>query len=789
MSKQAKIILFCCLYILGIISLFSTVLLAFCFLFLANLSFVQLKRNIFSHKYLIALFIIFFIGLTNTSIHLKQDDDLTTYADNQVIVNAKVLTIPSNNIKDRTKFFAQVSSISLDDINEKNINAKTMVTINDSQANLNKIKIGDTLKLTGKLKEPISATNPSQFDYAKYLQFKNTFSLLYVNDKWEITSNAKDLKGKLLRRLNDKRNEILSFHKQNIKSPMIEILGGIIFGDDAVNPDEETKEDFINSGIFHILAASGMNVTLIFGIWFFFAKSLRLNYRFSIITGILLILVYTCMTGFGPPIIRAFLMLTLILIGKLLDKTTSTLSLLFIVGFFMLVYNPLMVFDIGFQLSFIVTFALILSAPLLTFDFKFKPFNYILGACLIPIIAQLYAAPLQMFYFNTFALYSVFANIAIVPVLSIISFIGFVSSILALVPILSTKICFVADMIINPFLVYIVKVANFFANLPNAIVYLKKPSLFQIILYFSIIIGITLLLLNKEKRKQIAYPIVALILLFAFSIIPQIQNNTEILFFSVGNADACLIKSPSNKYFIIDTGKIPYGKGNSQANYIIIKYLKDKGVKTIDGLVLSHFDSDHAGGTIDILKNLKVKNIYLSDTYEDTILSSSITKYLQEKNMQTTIVKEKEITINDNKNFSLRLFKPTGNEIKTENEKSIVALLNDNNNKVLFMGDGNIKSYRELPNDFKTNIKVMKSGHHGAIETINEEIIKNTETFIISTGTNVYNHPHSKTIELLENNNKRYFRTDYYNAIKIIFKNNIAQIYAYSPKMNKFIKI
>ena len=789
MSKQAKIILFCCLYILGIISLFSTFLLAFCFLFLVGISFIQFKRNIFSHKYLISLFIIFFIGLINTSIHLKQDDDLTTYVDNQVIVNAKVLTIPSNNIKDRTKFFAQVSSISLDDINEKNINAKTMVTINDSQANLNKIKIGDTLKLTGKLKEPINATNPSQFDYAKYLQFKNTFSLLYVNDKWEITSNAKDLKGKLLRKLNDKRNEILSFHKQNIKSPMIEILGGIIFGDDAVNPDEETKEDFINSGIFHILAASGMNVTLIFGIWFFFAKSLRLNYRFSIITGILLILVYTCMTGFGPPIIRAFLMLTLILIGKLLDKTTSTLSLLFIVGFLMLIYNPLMAFDIGFQLSFIVTFALILSAPLLVFNFKFKPFNYILGACLIPIIAQLYAAPLQMFYFNTFALYSVFANIAIVPVLSIVSFIGFISSILALVPIVSAQICFVADMILNPFLVYIVKIANFFANLPNAIVYLKKPSLFQVFLYFLIIICITLLLLNKEKRKQIAYSLGILVLFFVLSFVPKISNNTEILFFSVGNADACLIKTPNNKYFIIDTAKMPYGSGNSQANYIIIKYLKDKGINTIEGLVLSHFDADHAGGTIDILKNLKVKNIYLSDTYEDTILSSSIIKYIQENNIKATIVKEKEITINDNKNFSLSLYKPTGNEIKTENEKSIVALLNDNNNKVLFMGDGNIKSYNELPNDFKTNIKVMKSGHHGAVETINDEMIKNTEMFIISTGINVYNHPHSKTIELLENNNKRYFRTDYYNAIKVIFKNNIAQIYAYSPKMNKFIKI
>lgn len=789
MSKQAKIILFCCLYILGIISLFSTLLLSFCILLLVCIFLFQFKRNIFSSKYFISLFIIFFVGLVNTNIHLKQDDDLTTYVDNQVVVQARVLTIPSNNIKDRTKFFAQVSSISLDDINQKNINAKTMVTINDSQSNIDKIKIGDTLKLTGKLKEPIKATNPSQFDYARYLQFKNTFSLLYVNDNWEKISNANDFRGKLLSKLNDKRNEILSVHKQNIKSPMIEILGGIIFGDDAVNPDENTKENFINSGIFHILAASGMNVTLIFGIWFFFAKGLRLNYRFSIIAGILLILVYTCMTGFGPPIIRAFLMLTLILIGKLLDKTTSTLSLLFIVGFLMLVYNPLMIFDIGFQLSFIVTFALILTAPLLVFNFKFKPINYILGACLIPIIAQLYAAPLQLFYFNTFALYSVLANIAIVPVLSIVSFIGFISSIFALIPILSNKICFIADIILNPFLIYIVKIANFFANLPHAIIYLKKPSLIQVILYFGIIICITLLLLNKEKRKQIAYSIGILILLFIFSFIPKISKNTEVIFFSVGNADACLIKSPDNKYFLIDTGKMPYGTGNSQANYIIIKYLKDKGIKAIEGLVLSHFDSDHAGGTIDILKNIQVKNIYLSDTYEDTILSSSIIEYIQANDIKTTIVKEKEIKIEEDKNFSLSLLKPTGNETNSENEKSIVALLNNNNNKILFMGDGNIKSYNVLPENFKTSIQVMKSGHHGADETISEEMLKNTEIFIISTGLNVYNHPHPQTIKLLEKNNKKYYRTDYHNAIKATFNNNNIKIYTYSPQTKKFIKM
>ena len=299
--------------------------------------------------------------MINSSLKIKYFDDLSCLQNNFVTINADVITIPSNNLKDKTSFYAKVKNVQYNNEFRDNVKAKILVSVIDKSGSASKIKIGDNLKLSGILKQPKEAKNPFQFDYAKYLRLKNTFTLLYVEDSWSINNHSDKLKGKILRKLNDKRTQIINIHAKNIKSPMLEVLGGIIFGDDAVNPDEETKTSFINSGIFHILAASGMNVTLIFGIWFFCARNLRLNYKISIITGILLILFYTCMTGFGPPVIRASVMLTLVLTGKLIDRTTSTMSILFIVAFLMLAYNPFMLFDIGFQLSFIVTFALILT--------------------------------------------------------------------------------------------------------------------------------------------------------------------------------------------------------------------------------------------------------------------------------------------------------------------------------------------------------------------------------------------------------------------------------------------
>lgn len=802
MNKQTGLIIFSCLYMLGIISFFSNYLIPFSVLVCLVITFLFIKKKA-GIKLFITFLVVFFLGIFNSFLNLKYDDSLTCFADKDITMQAKVTSIPTNNIKDRTKFYAKVISAEGEISEIKNLNTKSLITINDKTEKLKNIKIGDTLKLNGRLKIPAGSANPSQFDYAKYLQFKKTFSLLYVNEDWEIEQRAESITGKVLSKLNDTRNKIISIHAQNIKSPMLEILGGIIFGDDAVNPDEETKASFINSGIFHILAASGMNVTLIFGIWFFFAKNLRFNYKFSIITGILLILFYTFMTGFGPPIIRATLMLTLILIGKFIDRQASTIALLFLVAFLMLLVNPLMLFDIGFQLSFIVTFALILTSPLLVFKFRNKTFNYILGACCIPVIAQIYAAPLQMFYFNTFTMYSVFANIAIIPVLSIVSFIGFISSILAMIPPIAQFVCKTADYILNPLLIYIVKVAEFFAGLPHSIIYTRKPMLFQILLYFFIVVSITLFLRNKLKNEAVPsamkedvlkrernitylFCILSIILVFSFMKIPD--NKPEIIFFAVGNADCITVKSPDNKYFMIDTGKIGYLKGNSQAKNIMIKYMKDKGIKNIEALVLSHFDADHSGGAVDILKDINVKDLYITDVYEDTQLSSGIINYIMTNNINALIANGiSKIYYKDD--FVFTIIKPDSEELKTENQKSLIVHVRYKNQNFLFMGDGDAKSYSLLPDSYKANIAVMKSGHHGAKDTVNDEMAKNTDLFILSTGQNVYNHPHPDTIEVLERNNSKYLRTDSYNAIKIIPDGNEIRVYSYSPKYKKFTKL
>ena len=333
----------------------------------------------------------------------------------------------------------------------------------------------------------MTAKNPSQFDYSKYLKYHNTFSTFYaLNGNFEVVSTPKTLFGKFLQKLNDKRTQILMHHSKYMKPDNLEVLGGIVFGDDAINPPDHIKNSFINSGLLHILAASGMNVSIIFGIWFFIGIRLRLNYRLNILVGAVLVVFYTLMTGMGPSVLRAAMMIEFVLLGKLLNRSADSIALVFLVAFLMLVYNPAMICDVGFQLSFVVTFALMYFCPPILENVKDKFLNFLYGAILIPFVAQLWASPIQMFYFNTYATYSVVANFLIVPFIMIISFLGFLSSILAMVPIdlFAEFVCKISSIILNPVVTILISISNFFSNLPHSLLTTIHPNIYQIFLYY-----------------------------------------------------------------------------------------------------------------------------------------------------------------------------------------------------------------------------------------------------------------------------------------------------------------
>ena len=407
---------------------------------------ILLLRKDISFKYILFWIFIFYFGFFNASLRIKTSDALLEISPDKGTIKGQIVSIPNSNSPDKIKFFFLVS-----EFNNKRISGKTLVTLNSENGDFSNLNIGDTYEITGKLRTPFRAANPSQFDYAKYLRNFSVYTTFYADLKDAVEIEVPlNLKWEFLQGLNNIRNRILQTHACYLKSPGLEILGGIVFGDDAVAPPDYIKSSFVNSGLLHILAASGMNVAFIYGFWYFILRRLRVPFKITVISGMVVVILYTLMTGLGPSVIRAALMLLFILAGKMIDRDAHSISLLSLVASLMLLYNPAYINDVGFQLSFLVTFGLLTTADAVMDKCKFEKIPaWLTGGILIPIIAQIWVAPIQMFYFNTFSTYSVLANISIMPFLSIISFGGFVSSVLAVFTPIAKYVCAIFDFILT----------------------------------------------------------------------------------------------------------------------------------------------------------------------------------------------------------------------------------------------------------------------------------------------------------------------------------------------------
>lgn len=787
------IILLSVAYIVGVVSFLTETVLPISIIFFIFVILLTLKK-LLPYKLILVCYTVFALAILNCNFKIKNYDDLSKFIPKEATLTGVVATIPASNNPSKTKFYLNVDTINFDNEKVENLKAKTIVTLYANEESYSKIKIGDKIRITGKLRNPMTAKNPSQFDYSKYLKYHNTFSTFYaLNGNFEVVSTPKTLFGKFLQKLNDKRTQILMHHSKYMKPDNLEVLGGIVFGDDAINPPDHIKNSFINSGLLHILAASGMNVSIIFGIWFFIGIRLRLNYRLNILVGAVLVVFYTLMTGMGPSVLRAAMMIEFVLLGKLLNRSADSIALVFLVAFLMLVYNPAMICDVGFQLSFVVTFALMYFCPPILENVKDKFLNFLYGAILIPFVAQLWASPIQMFYFNTYATYSVVANFLIVPFIMIISFLGFLSSILAMVPIdlFAEFVCKMSSIVLNPVVTILISISNFFSNLPHSLLTTIHPNICQIFLYYFSILLLGFSLRNKFLQKKILVFVFILLVFLGTTFIKLPNNNCEIIVFDVGNADSFLIKSPQNKYIMIDTahGLLDGSVSNfSQADAIMNKYLKDNGIKELEILLLTHFDADHSGGAVDIIKSNRVKRVILNPEEDDSKTSKALFDYLKSNKIKTQNPQNNKIIFEEG-DFVLKTFKPNFILNANDNENSTIVLLSYGDFDMLFMADGSVRSFDKVKSDLNiSKIEVLKSGHHGANYTINKSMINilRPDAVIISTGINTYGHPHKETLKTILQNGSKIYRTDLDNAIKISASKDKYRIYKYNSQKRSF---
>ncbi|MFZ3588223.1 DNA internalization-related competence protein ComEC/Rec2 [Bacillus sp. DJP31] len=626
----------------------------------------------------------------------------------------------------------------------------------------------------GELKPPQEARNYNSFDFKKYLYWQKVHWM--VSPSSFSMSSCKNRRMTLIDHINHQRDTALNSIEQNMPSPLNGFVQALIFGGRGLI-EEDVLIAYQELGLIHLLAISGMHVSLICAFVYLGLVRMGLTKEKVMIFMMILLPVYGVLAGGSPSVIRAAIMTFLVLL-KIRYRTfpLSTLDLISLAFIVMVFYNPFYVFNVGFQLSFAVTLALIISSQTILL----KLTNPILTLIVASTIAQISSLPLLIYHFYQFSLLSTLLNLIYIPLITFIILpICILLFFLLLVDfpflnIISTEFNTVLN-IINQIAVYI-------SDFDWHVLVLGKPPLFITCLY---LVAILFTFVCWERRKKFHLfpfvPIILVILLhFAF---PYMNPRGEVTIIDVGQGDSILIELPYRRgVYLIDTGgrvEFDVDKWKQKMNSfsiggdIIIPYLKSKGIRKIDKLILTHPDMDHMGEAPYILGHMKISEILIGEYNEPNEMEEELISLAKEEQVEVKRVKS-----GDSWSVSGIPFKLVApfQVFSNKNDGSIVLATILGGESWLFTGDIEVDAEEALIARYPNlQAGILKVAHHGSKTSTTESFLKVTQpkVALISAGyENRFGHPHEEILTRLHQQKVKILRTDQQGAIRFIFSPN-----------------
>ncbi len=664
------------------------------------------------------------------------------------------------------------------------------------------LEYGDIVNVKATFIEPNEQRNYGGFNYKLYLKTIKIYGTLKVED---IKLTDKNKGNIVISNINKFTNIIKDNIEKILPEKEAEVIKGILIGDTS-GIDNEIRENFKISNLSHILAVSGMHVQYII-IIFSICNGVLGKKKTRIFTAIFLN-IYMIISGLSPSIMRAVFMEIMVIGGHIFYRKNdfwNTLSLSILI---ILLNNPYLVLNSGFVLSYLGTIGIVVFNKtvlkiLNSFKIRNKKWKYkinlksaklekIKEILSVTISAQLMILPYMIYSFNIFSPYFIITNLLVCIIISPIIIIGILLISLSFISINLTQIFGFPLKILVDTLLLITK----FSKLPCAKIYISTPSVFLLIstyiftyiIYYVCKLKVNTKLTATQKRiknliavakyycrvhreniKKITY-----IIIFIIVVLKVIPKKLEINFVDVGQGDCTFIKTPYNKTILIDGGGSNINSGFDGGKNILLPYILDKGYTKIDYMLITHMDNDHIGNLFTILEELKVKKIIISKQGEDSENYKKLLDIVKKKKIKVLIVKEGDILKIEN-NLYFKILWPQEEQIKENilNNNSIVAKLNYHNFSMLFTGDiekiAEEKMLEKYDNkDLKADI--LKIAHHGSKTSSIEEFVEkvNPKMALIGVGkNNLFKHPSDSTLETLNKNKIKIYRTDKNGEITI----------------------
>ncbi len=632
------------------------------------------------------------------------------------------------------------------------------------------INSGNKIYLTGTYQKGRERRNPGEFDYDKYLKSNGITGLFisYQTDSINILSNQKEYFKSLLYSVRKEIDKTI----HDLHTPQTAgLLRGLILADRS-EIDYETKNEFINSGVVHILAVSGLHVGYVLIIFIFIFGRFGIYLR-SILT-ILGLLAFMFLTGVPPSVFRATLMAVVIIIAFLSNRSTNIINSMSIAAFIILLINPNEIYNPGFQLSFSAVLAIGILFPYFQ-KMIFKPHlknkwvEYILLFFSVSLSAQIGTLPFTLAYFSKLSVVSLFANLLVIPAVGVIIGIAFITIFIGS---FSYGIAIYFAAANDLFSSWMIAFIKYTGSLDYSFLWIRNYSLYDAIIFYAGLIWI-LLTLNSTSKSFLKISLILILIstIFVYSRFDDEEllgkNKLNVFMIDVGQGDTFLVKFPNGKTALIDAGEANPFVDNGER--VIIPLLDYLGIDKIDYGFISHLDLDHYGGFVSLIYNNRINKVYrpLPDTGSKSI---RLEKFLKEMKIKTGIYDKNSFDVgntkiyflNDPYNYSYKSF--------SSNNKSGVIKFVYGETSFLFVGDCEHPAEYFLASNFGSMLDsdVLKVGHHGSQTGSSDAFLNlvSPDISLVSAGIkNKFNHPAESVIKSLEKINSKIYRTDEVGAV------------------------
>lgn len=351
------------------------------------------------------------------------------------------------------------------------------------------IKIGDTMLFLKQYVKPIEkAMHGFEFDYKAYMANQYVYHQAYIKQKGAtvvpLSSNAFNL----FRSAIEVRGHIQKRLEQIFEDKEILAISQALLIGYKASLSEELVGAFSASGTMHVLAVSGLHAGIVFMILNFlflpFANTLNKN-RIKVLVIVPSLFFYAFVTGLSPSVVRAAIMLSLVLLAAALNRRGNIYNTVFATAFYMLLYNPMFLFHVGFQLSFLAVLGIVYFQPKIKrlYQAPNKVVLYFWEIVCVSIAAQLATFPITLYYFHQFPSYFIVSNLLVLPAVFLAMVFLFPSILFLNIPYIGAFFKYITSFILG----FISKSVVFVESLPGSTVSNIYLHPFYIVVLFGIV--------------------------------------------------------------------------------------------------------------------------------------------------------------------------------------------------------------------------------------------------------------------------------------------------------------